>query len=122
MTPRIGDPFAESAPESVEVTRVSGWPIWAAMGISLLGIVVGVLERLEVIGRSAPLSATLYVVVLIGGTSLLGLYRWRDGHTSREPTYVSSQVIARLAVVAAVLIVVACAVTGFFASTEWSKP
>jgi hypothetical protein len=121
MTTSIGDPFAESAPESVEVARVSGWPVWTAISLSLLGIVVGVLERLEVIERSAPLSATLYVVVLVGGTSLLGLYRWRDGHSSREPTYVPSQAIARLAVVAAVLIVVACAVTGFFASTEWSK-
>jgi uncharacterized membrane protein YidH (DUF202 family) len=118
---RIDDPWAESAPDLVAVTRVSGWPIWAATSLALLGIVVGALEGLNVIEPSRPLSTALYLVVLAGGTSLLGLYRWRDGHASREPTYAPSPAVARLAVVAAVLIVVACAVTGYFAATEWSE-
>jgi uncharacterized membrane protein YidH (DUF202 family) len=120
MTTSIGDPFAESAPESVEVAHGSGWPVWTVIGLSLLGIVVGVLERLEVIRRSALISATMYVVVLVGGTSLLGFYRWRDGQASRERTYVPSPTMARVAVAAAVLIVVACALTGFVVSTKWS--
>jgi hypothetical protein len=119
MTMRLDDPFAEPAP-AVEVTRVSGWPLWTALGISLLGIVLGALEALEVIARSARLSAALYVVVLVGGTSLLGLYRWRDGRASRAPTYVPSPTMARMAVAAAVLVVMACALTGFVVSTEWS--
>ena len=103
------------------MTHVAGWPVWSATGISLAGIVLGVLEALEVTVRSGRLSAALYLIVLVGGTSLLGFHRWRDGHASRAPTYLPSPAIARLAVVAAVLIVVACAVTGFSVATEWSE-
>ena len=66
-------------------------------------------------------SLVAYVVVLVLATGLLAWHRFAAGEASKDRNFVSRAWVRRLAVVAAVLIVLACATNAFVWATEASK-
>jgi hypothetical protein len=121
MTAQLNDPFEGTGAQSTAPEQTPGWPVYGALAATALGIAVAAAEQLGAITRSATFSISAYVIALVVGTPLLGWYRWRDGKLSRLPSYDVSPRFQRLAVLAAVLIVAACALNGYVVSAEWSK-
>lgn len=90
------------------------WLLFASLAVSIAAIAAFLLG-------TATVSVAAYALALVGGTGLLAAYRLMDGRASKSSNYVSSGGMRKLAVLAGVLVVVACATNAFVFATEMAK-
>ncbi len=108
------DPFGSTQPTHSEIKRANGWALPAAVAVALIAMATALL-------RWPSLSLVAYLFALVAGTAFLAIYRIQDARASRSASYVPNRTQTQLAIGAAVLIVLACAVNGFIWATEVAK-
>jgi hypothetical protein len=107
------DDFGYSAPTGT-VSRPPKLPLVIALVVPPLATLLATLG-------SFGAMVTAYATTLIVGTGALAWFRLEDGRRSRNSRHIENPTMVRLAVVAAVLIVVCCGISGFLLATELAK-
>jgi hypothetical protein len=108
------DEFVMESAVPPTVRQAPRWRLIAALVVAAGCIVVP-------LSGSVTACIVAYGIALVVATGLLAWHRWTDGMASRSPNYAPVGWLRKLAVVAAVLIVMACAANAFFWATEVSK-
>ena len=116
MSIQGADPFAGDLADASDgvATRPPQLPLF-------LALIVPPLTTLLAFYGSLSTAAASYVATLVLGTGALAWFRWEDGKRSKSPLYIGNRSLVRLSVIAAVVIVVCCGLSGFFLATELAK-
>ena len=103
---------SQTAPPMVR--HAPTWQLFLSTLIAAAALLVPVLSH-------PGWSLIAYVLVLVVATGLLAWHRYATGQASKDRNFVSRRWVRRLAVIAAVLIVLACAANAFVWATEAAK-